>query len=37
MQTILDLQKMEAPTVAETALGNSCPSSTSECCNGSAN
>jgi hypothetical protein len=33
MQTILDLQKMEAPTVAETALGSSCTSSSSSCCN----
>jgi hypothetical protein len=36
MQAILDLQKMEAPTVAETALGSSCTSSNSSCCNGSS-
>lgn len=33
MQTILDLQKLDGPVMNETALGSSCTSSTSHCCN----
>jgi len=33
MQTILDLQKLEAPAADATALGDSCTSSWSNCCN----
>jgi hypothetical protein len=35
MQAILDLQKMEAPTVTEVAAGSSCTSSWSGCCGNS--
>ena len=33
MQAILDLQKLQAPATEATALGDSCSSSRSNCCN----